>query len=117
MNLVAKDVCVAVREKTAAHYGVSVVDILSNRNSGNAWVARRCAFYVAHEIFQLSYNAIAREFGKDHSTVMTGCKAVRDHPAMLKAAYEISLAMVGENEGYLPPGEFDEFPPAREDAA
>ncbi|MDO4742698.1 MAG: chromosomal replication initiator protein DnaA [bacterium] len=60
-------------------FGVSVEDIFSKRKSSNIVVARQAAIYILRETTQLSYMAIGKSFGKDHTTILYTIKKMEDN--------------------------------------
>jgi len=64
--------------------GVDIGDALGRSNHPSATLARRCIWTTLRHTLGLSYPEIARVFGRDHSTVMSG---IRQREAELAAMY------------------------------
>lgn len=60
-------------------FGVSVEDIFSKRKSSNIVIARQAAIYILRETTQLSYMAIGKKFGKDHTTILYTIKKMEEN--------------------------------------
>ena len=66
-----------ILEATAEMYGFTVDDLRSKSRRRPLVIARQVAMYVTRELTDLSYPAIAREFGgRDHTTVMHACDKI-----------------------------------------
>jgi chromosomal replication initiator protein len=66
-----------ILESTAEMYGFTVEDLRSKSRRRPLVIARQVAMYVTRELTDLSYPAIAREFGgRDHTTVMHACDKI-----------------------------------------
>ena len=60
-----------ILDATAAKFGLLKEDIIGQRRHRPLVTARQIAMYVFRELTELSYPAIAREFGgRDHTTVI-----------------------------------------------
>ena len=58
-------------------YNVSIDDIVSQKRNKEIIRPRHVAMYILYNIVGLSYPEVGRELGgKNHSTVMHGCKTV-----------------------------------------
>lgn len=58
-------------------YNVSIDDIVSSRRNKEVIKPRHVAMYILYNIVGLSFPEVGRELGgKDHTTIMHGCKAV-----------------------------------------
>lgn len=62
--------------KVAAKYGVDYNDILSNKRTNEVAQARHMSMYLMRKILDMSYPAIGKKFGRDHSTAMSSYKVV-----------------------------------------
>ncbi|MCL2857963.1 MAG: chromosomal replication initiator protein DnaA [Oscillospiraceae bacterium] len=63
-------------------YGVSPVDIRSNKRNSNISAARQVSAYVVKEITQISMAAIGKDFGnRDHSTIVYAVQQVERNMA------------------------------------
>lgn len=67
---------IAIIREIALEYGVSVVCILGRDRTRRVSAARRCAYATIRSRKGISYPAIGRIFGRDHTTVIYG---VRKH--------------------------------------
>jgi chromosomal replication initiator protein len=66
-----------ILEATAEMYGFAVEDLKGKSRRRPLVIARQVAMYVTRELTDLSYPAIAREFGgRDHTTVMHACDKI-----------------------------------------
>ncbi len=64
-------------EKTAAHFDLKVVDLMSPKRDKEIVVPRQVAMYIMREEYNISFPIIARSLGKkDHTTVMHGVKKI-----------------------------------------
>jgi len=59
----------------ASRFGVAPADILSDRRHAEIAAARHAACWLARQLTPLSYPAIARRLGRDHTTVMHSVRA------------------------------------------
>jgi chromosomal replication initiation ATPase DnaA len=66
----------AIIEHVASARAVTYRDIVGPRRKQRLSLARHIAFYVAREITGASYPALARCFGRDHSTIIHGYNAI-----------------------------------------
>ena len=63
----------------AQTFGVSEDDLLSKRSDKRLSWARKLAMYLAREETGASYPSLGRDFGgRNHTTVMTACRSVRE---------------------------------------
>ena len=111
------EACYAVQHEAAKRFGVSVTDIKSERQTGSAAVARKVAIYVMHEVFGFPPSGIADHALRDPSTVKKAIADVRGNEDLLAAAFDVAKEIVGEDNHYLGPTEFDEVPPLDDEAA
>jgi chromosomal replication initiator protein len=66
-----------ILESTAEMYGFTVEDLKSKSRRRPLVIARQVSMYLTRELTDLSYPAIAREFGgRDHTTVMHACDKI-----------------------------------------
>ena len=66
-----------ILEATAEMYGFTIEDLKSKSRRRPLVIARQVAMYVTRELTDLSFPAIAREFGgRDHTTVMHACDKI-----------------------------------------
>ena len=66
-----------ILDATAEKFGLSKEDIIGQRRHRPLVTARQIAMYVFRELTELSYPAIAREFGgRDHTTVLHACRKI-----------------------------------------
>ena len=76
-----------------ARYGLTVEDILGDGTKRRFAWPRQEAMYLLRTKFELSYPRIGKIFGRDHSTVMSGCRHY-----MMRAGVPARLA-TGWDEG------------------
>ena len=68
-----------ILDATAEKFGLSKEDIIGQRRHRPLVTARQIAMYVFRELTELSYPAIAREFGgRDHTTVIHAVDKISD---------------------------------------
>lgn len=65
-----------IKRETCAMYGVTDVDLHSDRRSARVARPRQVAMYLARSLTAQSLPAIGRSFGRDHTTVMHAVEAV-----------------------------------------
>jgi chromosomal replication initiator protein len=66
----------AIQDAVGSVLGVSRADMLSSRRTPQVARARQLAMYLTRELTSLSLAQIAREFGRDHTTVLHAVRAV-----------------------------------------
>jgi chromosomal replication initiator protein len=66
----------AIQDAVGSVLGVSRTDLLSSRRTPQVARARQLAMYLTRELTSLSLAQIAREFGRDHTTVLHAVRAV-----------------------------------------
>jgi chromosomal replication initiator protein len=66
----------AIQDAVASVLGVARADLLSARRTPRIARARQLAMYLSRELTPLSLSQIAREFDRDHSTVLHAIRAV-----------------------------------------
>ncbi len=87
----------AILEKVSERYGFSVEEITGKSRRRPLVTARQVAMYVVRELTDLSYPAIAREFGdRDHTTVMHAVSKIEALMAERKAIFHQVQALVQE---------------------
>ena len=59
------------------HFNISPELLFSKRRTENITLPRQVVFYIARE-FNLTLEAIGKEFGKDHGTVLYGCRHIKE---------------------------------------
>ena len=90
----------AIQEAVASIQGISRADLLSAKRTPQVARARHLAMFLSRELTPLSLVQIAREFGRDHSTVIHAIRAVakKNEPGSAIAGDIHSVrAMLGEN--------------------
>jgi chromosomal replication initiator protein len=103
----------AIQDAVASVLGISRADLLSARRTPEIARARHLAMYLARELTPLSLVQIAREFGRDHSTVISAIRSIakKNEPGSETAGAIHSVrAMLGENP---PAGPSDNTDPNR----
>ena len=66
-----------IQAAVAEHFGVQVIDLVSDRRDRDAVRARQAAIYLCRRHTPLSLPAIGRQFGnRDHTTVLHSCRRV-----------------------------------------
>lgn len=74
MNLTADEVVARVAET----FGFAVEDILGDSRSKPIVKTRQVAMFCCREFLGMTYPEIGKTMGRDHSTVMHGCKQIRE---------------------------------------
>jgi hypothetical protein len=87
---------------SARHYDCTYDEVIGRSRIGRLIRPRQIAMYLSRKHAQLSYPAIGKLFGRDHSTVQHGYKVVK---TALAASDERMMRHVGEieREVLLPP--------------
>ncbi len=67
-----------VSKAVGDYYGVSIADFLSSARNQRVSSARHVAVYLAREITQKSFEAIAEYFNKKHTTMLYSYEKIRD---------------------------------------
>jgi hypothetical protein len=62
--------------EVARYYDIELAELLSERRSLYACFPRHVAMYLCKELTPLSWTAIGRSFGRDHSTILNGWKNI-----------------------------------------
>ncbi|MCI8384649.1 MAG: chromosomal replication initiator protein DnaA [Clostridia bacterium] len=66
-----------IKETVAKYFSINKDDLSSNKRSNDIAFPRQIAMYLCREIANMSYPQIGTDFGgRDHSTVMHGCKKI-----------------------------------------
>lgn len=60
----------------ANYYDLSPIDVTSRRKDAQAVCARAVTMFLARQLTRQSFAAIGRALGRDHSTVVHGCRRV-----------------------------------------
>ena len=105
-SLVAPSVS-AIQEAVSSVLGISRADLLSGKRTPAITRARHLAMFLARELTPLSLSQIAREFDRDHSTVIHAIRAVqgRNEPGSPTAGDIHSVrVMLGESFRSPEPG-------------
>ena len=61
----------------ASHYGIPVTDLMGKSQTRETVLPRQVIMYLCREKLKLPFQKIGQIFGKDHSTVMSGVKAIQ----------------------------------------
>jgi chromosomal replication initiator protein len=91
-----------IQEAVCSTLGVSRASMLSASRTAPVSKARQIAMYLARELTQLSLADIAREFGRDHTTILHATRAVSAR-ASADAAVSDTIHRVRELLGTEPP--------------
>lgn len=69
--------CDFIKETVAKYFSINKDDLSGNKRSNEIAFPRQIAMYLCREIANMSYPQIGTDFGgRDHSTVMHGCKKI-----------------------------------------
>lgn len=69
--------CDFIKETVAKYFSINKEDLSGNKRSNDIAFPRQIAMYLCREIANMSYPQIGIDFGgRDHSTVMHGCKKI-----------------------------------------
>ena len=69
--------CDFIKETIAKYFSINKDDLSSNKRSNDIAFPRQIAMFLCREIANMSYPQIGTDFGgRDHSTVMHGCKKI-----------------------------------------
>lgn len=69
--------CDFIKETVAKYFSINKEDLSGNKRSNDIAFPRQIAMYLCREIANMSYPQIGADFGgRDHSTVMHGCKKI-----------------------------------------
>jgi chromosomal replication initiator protein len=92
----------AIQDAVCSELGVSRASMLSATRTAAVSKARQIAMYLAREVTDLSLADIAREFGRDHTTILHATRAVSAR-ASADAAVSDTIHRVRELLGTEPP--------------
>lgn len=71
--------CDFIKETVAKYFNINKDDLASNKRSNDIAYPRQIAMYLCREVANMSYPQIGVDFGgRDHSTVMHGCKKIEN---------------------------------------
>jgi hypothetical protein len=82
----------AILGASAERYGLKVEDLLGRSRLMNVAHARQIAMYLCRNSTPLSLPRIGAIFGRDHTTVLHGCRAVTSSFRLVGVAEEIAAA-------------------------
>ena len=69
--------CDFIKETVSKYFSINKDDLSGNKRSNDIAFPRQIAMYLCREIANMSYPQIGEDFGgRDHSTVMHGCKKI-----------------------------------------
>ena len=69
--------CDFIKETVAKYFSINKDDLSGNKRSNDIAFPRQIAMYLCREVANMSYPQIGADFGgRDHSTVMHGCKKI-----------------------------------------
>ena len=69
--------CDFIKETVAKYFSINKDDLSGNKRSNDIAYPRQIAMYLCREVANMSYPQIGTDFGgRDHSTVMHGCKKI-----------------------------------------
>jgi chromosomal replication initiator protein len=89
-----------ILEHTARMYSLSIDEITGSSRRRPLVNARQIAMYVIRELTDLSYPAIAREFGgRDHTTVIHAVEKIRNLMGERRQIYEQVTTLIDEIRG------------------
>jgi hypothetical protein len=76
---IAKAKVLNIRATVAEYFGLAVADMLTRRGAGKLPLYRQIAMHLSRELSTASYADIGVQFGgRDHTTVIHSCEAVKD---------------------------------------
>src|SRR5688500_2722029 len=104
----------AIQEAVSSVLGISRADLLSAKRTPTVARARHLAMFLARELTPLSLSGIAKEFDRDHSTVIHAIRSVgeRNEPGSATAGDIHSVkTLLGDRRSPLSPGDDDPNPP------
>ncbi len=82
----------AIQRAVAEHYGMPLAVLLGSRVPA-VFNARACAYTLCRDLLGLSYPAIGKVFGRDHSGVLTAIERARAKPDVVLAAQVVTLKL------------------------
>lgn len=65
-----------IQRKVAAHYKISMAELLSNARPDYLVRPRHVAIYLARRMTGLSYNRIGQKFARDHTSIIHAIKSI-----------------------------------------
>jgi chromosomal replication initiator protein len=78
-----------ILDATSKMFGIPVDEIIGKKRQRPLVTARQVAMYVMRELTDLSYPAIAREFGgRDHTTVIHAVEKISAQMSTQRATYD-----------------------------
>ena len=84
-----------ILEATSKMFGIPIEEIIGKKRQRPLVTARQVAMYVFRDITDLSYPAIAREFGgRDHTTVIHAVEKITSQMGTQRATYDQVTALV-----------------------
>ena len=109
-----------IKDRVAAHYGIDVVDLLSERRSARIVWPRQVAMYLCRLHTPHSLEGIGRAFGnRDHSTVRYSILRVEERmalsPAEAREVKALSAGIEARNNGERPASDTPEMAERRRD--
>lgn len=86
-------------------FGISLIDMLSERRSRSVACARMAAFYLCRELTTQSWPELGRQFGRHHTTILIGASRFRDRmtaDSNLAAQVAAARRILQENDDGAP---------------
>lgn len=93
--------CLLIAHHVASAFGVSMVDMQSNRRSSygvNMSDARSMYYYLARNQTTATYSIIGDALSKDHTSVISGCK--KAHTKFNDYSWHSRLVLVTDSLGF-----------------
>lgn len=88
---------------TARYYGVPARALLGHRRTRRLVEPRHVAMYLARELLDMSYPALGRQLGRDHSSVQHACRRVAEQVETNLAIHDrvehLRAVLSGETSG------------------
>lgn len=92
----------AILKETAAHYGVTVADIVSARRTAHVMKPRQMAMYIARITTLRSLPEIGRRIGgRDHTTILHGVRRIEGMIDSGDTALAEDAAAIRKRLGFL----------------
>jgi chromosomal replication initiator protein len=93
-----------IQRVVAAHYGLSVTELISSMRTARIAWPRQVAIHLSRELTHASLPAIGAAFGgRNHATVLHACKRVSERfnndPQIGDELADLTEAVLGEHEG------------------
>jgi chromosomal replication initiator protein len=89
--------------EVARYYDIEMREMVSYRRSREVVFPRHVAMYLIKELTPMSYAAIGRMMGRDHATILNGCKNIKRHrrgnPTLEMDLLEISTSIKERSNG------------------